>query len=104
MTSFTITDTETEISLTLNPILDLTTAEDLRQAFLTCLASGKNIKIVAGTVERISTPCLQVFLAMKNKTALHHIDFLISAMPESFKKALKDIGLDDQFTLLEQKA
>lgn len=103
MASFTTTDSENEITLALKPVMDLTVAEDLRLSFLDCLASGKAINIMANDVERITTPCLQVLLAMKNKTSELDINFSIAEMSEAFHDALKDIGLDDQFTILEHK-
>lgn len=103
MASYTMTDSDDEICLTLESVMDLTTAEDLRLGFLDCLTKGKTIKIMAGNVTRITTPCLQVFLAIKNKTTQLHIDFLIPEMSEAFQNALKDIGLEGQFINSEQK-
>lgn len=102
MASFMVTDSDNEICLTLKSIMDLTVAEDLRLGFLDCLAKGKTIKIMAGDVERITTPCLQVLFAMKNQTSEQHIDLLIPEMSVAFKNALKDVGLEDQFINSEQ--
>ncbi len=96
------TDSSDEICLVLKSVMDLTVAEDLRLGFLDCLTKNKTIKIMAGDVERITTPCLQVLFAMKNKTAEQDIKFLIPEMSEAFQNALKDVGLDDQFITSEQ--
>jgi len=98
------TDSNDEISLTFTSIMDLSVAEDLRLTFLDCLARGKTISIMAGEVERITTPCLQVLLALKTKASEKQIGLFFPEMSESFQIALKDIGLEDQFTSLEQKA
>ncbi len=94
---FTVTDSKDEISLILKSVMDLTVAEDLRLGFLDCLAKNKTINVMAGDVERITTPCLQVLYAMKNKTSAQHIDFHLPEMSEAFKKALKDVGLESHF-------
>ena len=96
------TDSKDEIHLFLKPVMDLSMAEDLRLSFLECIDKEKNINVMAGDVERITTPCLQVLFAMKNKATQQEIDFLIPEMSEAFQKALKDVGLDDQFINSEQ--
>jgi anti-anti-sigma regulatory factor len=101
---FATTDSKQETSLVLKAVMDLTVAEDLRMGFLDCLSRNKPIKILAGDVERITTPCLQVLLAMKNKASEQDIDFLIPQMSEAFHKALRDVGLEDQLLNSEQKA
>lgn len=101
MTILTMTDSKDHISLVLKPVMDLTMAEDLRLGFLDCLAKNKTVKVMAGDVERITTPCLQVLLAMKNKTSEMQIDFLIPHMSGAFQKALKLVGLEAQFIISE---
>lgn len=102
MTSHTMTESDDEISMTLTSVMDLTMACDLRRGFLDSLHKGKTIKVMAGDVTRITTPCLQVLLAMKNKTTEQHIDFLIPEMSDAFRNALKDVGLDGPFITPEQ--
>lgn len=96
------TDSSDEVCLVLASVMDLTVAEDLRIGLLDCLTRNKAIKVMAGDVERITTPCLQVLFAMKNKTAEQDIAFLIPDMSEAFQNALKDVGLDGQFLYSEQ--
>ncbi len=103
MTLYAMVNSDDEISLTLKSIMDLTEAENLRLTFLDCLAQGKNLKIVAGEVERITTPCLQILLSLKNRAELDHIDFSIIDMPDSFKTALHDIGLEEYLAPVEQR-
>lgn len=98
---FKLTDSDNEIQLDMTPVMDLTVAEDLRVSFLDCLSKNKTIKIMAGEVERITTPCLQVLFAMKSKTSEQNIDFLIPEISEPFQKALNDIGLTDLFSTME---
>ncbi len=103
MTSYAMANSDDEISLTLKPVMDLTEAENLRLTFLDCLAKEKNLKIVAGEVERITTPCLQILLSLKNRAELDHIDLSIIDMPDSFKTALYDIGLEEYLAPVEQR-
>jgi len=103
---FTTNNNEEEICLTLKPVMDLALAEKLRLSLLDCLAASlaanKTIKIMAGKVDRITTPCLQILLAMKIRTDQQHIDFLFPEMSDAFRTVADDIGLQDQFTALEQ--
>ena len=101
---FKVTDSDQEIQLAMNPVMDLTVAEELRLGFLDCLSRGKTIKIMTGDVERITTPCLQVLFAMKTTTSEQNIAFLFPEMSEAFQKALKDVGLTDQFITSEHTA
>lgn len=58
---------------------------------------------MAGKVERITTPCFQVLLAMKTLTSEKEIDFKFTETSEAFQIALEDLGLGDQLTPLEKK-
>ncbi|MBL4800496.1 MAG: STAS domain-containing protein [Emcibacter sp.] len=109
MTALTVTTSDDEISINLQAVMDLIRAKDLRRAFLDSLrkieshdSSQSTITIMAGDVTRITTPCLQVLLAMKNKTTEQHIDFLIPEMSDAFQHALKEVGLEGQFINPEQ--
>lgn len=102
MNIFTIENGGDEICLTLEPVMDLTMAEKLRLSLLDCLAQNKTIKIITGKVERITTPCLQILLAGKNRTTEQHIDLLFPDMSDIFKDTVKDIGLQDHFAAVEQ--
>lgn len=101
MGTLTTINNETEICLTLEPVMDLAMAGKLHLRLLDCLVAGKTIKIMAGAVDRITTPCLQILLAMKIRTDQQHIDFLFPEMSEVFRTVADDIGLQDQFTALE---
>ena len=103
MSSFVMTDSGKDIALTLKPVMDLNVAEDLRLDFIDCLAKGKNIKVMAGAVVRITTPCLQLLLALKNEMIGQDIDLLVPEMSEPFQSALKIVGLDQQFLNVEPK-
>jgi len=103
MVEFTITDFEGETCMTLKPVMDLTVAEDFRLALLDCLARGKNVKLMAGKVERMTTPCLQLLLAYQDRIAHQQINFVIEDMSEPFKSAINDVGLADILSTSEQK-
>lgn len=103
MTVFTTNNYEDEIFLTLKSVMDLTMAENLRLSLLDCLTQNKTVKILTAEVERITTPCLQVLLAMKKQTKERHIDFFFPEMSEIFRDTVRDIGLEDQFMALEQR-
>ncbi|MCF6215408.1 MAG: STAS domain-containing protein [Emcibacter sp.] len=103
MTSYAMVNSDDEISLTLKTIMDLTEAENLRLTFLDCLTKKKPLKILAGEVERITTPCLQILFSLKNWADYHNIDFSIVDMPQAFKTALDDIGLEEYLAPLEQR-
>lgn len=105
MSAFTMKDSEEGNEVVLHAVLDLSTAEELLQGFRACLENGKKITVIGAEVERLTTPCLQILVAVKNKTSQLNIEFIISEMSDAFEKALKDIGLDQQFFIpLEQQA
>ncbi len=103
MSSFVMTDSGKEIELTLKPVMDLSVAEDLRHDFINCLTKAKNIKVLGKEVVRITTPCLQILLSLKNEMTDQHIDLLVTEMSEPFLAALKTVGLDQQFFNMEPK-
>lgn len=104
MNSFVMTDSDKGIDLILKPVMDLSVAEELRHAFMDCMAKEKHINVMAGEVVRITTPCLQLLLALKNEMVSQDKDFWVIDMSEPFQTALKVVGLDQQFLNMEPKA
>lgn len=102
MVPFTSVESDDHIQMTLKSVLDLTLAEALHQNFLDVLTTGKTINIMAGDVDRITTPCLQIMLALKNRAMQEKITFSIAEMSDAFQAALKETGLDSHLIDQEQ--
>jgi len=79
--------------LTLPQSLDLTQAQALRDT-LTDLADHGAVALDASSVERMSTPCVQVLLAAGRASA----PFKILNASDAFKSALVDLGLQQTFS------
>ncbi|PCJ44399.1 MAG: hypothetical protein COA81_02015 [Alphaproteobacteria bacterium] len=56
MVPFISVESDDHIQVTLKSVLGLTLAEALHQNFLDVLTTGKTINIMAGDVDRITTP------------------------------------------------
>jgi len=94
MMPFTSNESDDHIHVTLKSVLDLNLAETLHQKLLDVLMTGKAINILAGEVDRITTPCLQIMLALKNRAMQEKISFAIPEMSDAFRAALKETGLE----------
>ena len=79
----------------LAPVLDLAYADKLKELLLTALAAGNDIWLDAGKVDRITTPCLQLFVAVARELSENGGSFKITQASEAVVTALKDIGLEE---------
>jgi chemotaxis protein CheX len=77
--------------------LDLTQARPLRDNMIALLRNGR-IVLDAGEVERMSTPCVQVLLAVGHAADASNSQFQIVNASDCFRAAIADLGLQSQFT------
>jgi anti-anti-sigma regulatory factor len=82
---------------TLPPILDLTQAKPLHET-LTALLDQHTVILDAAAVERMSTPCAQVLLAVGRAAVAAGASFLILNPSAVFGAALADLGLQPEFS------
>ena len=83
--------------IVLAPVLDLSLADQLKEIFLTALAAGGDIRLDAGKVDRITTPCLQLFVAADRAVSENGGKLKIVQASEAVVTALRDIGLEDMY-------
>jgi chemotaxis protein CheX len=76
--------------------LDLTVARDLRDR-LTAMLAGKDVVLDLSTVDRMSTPCMQVLLAAGRSAEATNVSFQIVDASDAFRAAVADLGLETQF-------
>jgi chemotaxis protein CheX len=77
-------------------VLDLTQAQNLRDAMVARLSDGRLV-LDASAVERMSTPCVQVLLATGRAADLVGSAFQIVDASDVFRTALADLGLHAEF-------
>jgi chemotaxis protein CheX len=77
-------------------VLDLTQAQNLRDAMMARLSDGQLV-LDASAVERMSTPCVQVLLATGRAADLAGSVFQIVDASDVFRTALADLGLHAEF-------
>jgi anti-anti-sigma regulatory factor len=77
-------------------VLDLVQARELRDDMIRMLAQGAMV-LDAGSVERMSTPSLQVLLATGRAAESAGSGFQIVNASEGFRAAVSDLGLEAEF-------
>lgn len=74
-------------------MLSINAAAELRKDLLHLLDGSGSIEVDASEVERITTPCIQVILAMEKSAASAGRKFRVIAPSEAFSDAFKTLGL-----------
>lgn len=77
--------------------LDLTAARSLRNSLAEQMTNGA-VVVDASTVERASTPCMQVLLAAARSADAAGVSFTITNASDAFGRALADLGLQSNFS------
>lgn len=93
MTQCEIATTEAGRRLELAPVLDILTAEPLREILKESVVIGGRLDIDAGRVERMSTPCIQVIIAGTQALAAKGVEFKVVKPTEAFMNAFYELGL-----------
>lgn len=99
MTDFKLTTRKGVSRINLGDVLDITAAASLKAVLLKALDKGQPLVLDAGSVERLSTPCIQILLA--GATALQTADlaFTLLRPSDAFIDSLNELGL---FPILKQ--
>ena len=84
-------------SFALPEMLDLTQATHLRDS-MTRLSAESSILLDASSVERMSTPCVQILLVVGLAAQATGKSFKISNASEVFRTAIADLGLHPEFS------
>jgi chemotaxis protein CheX len=77
--------------------LDLTAARDVRER-LVAMLSGSGVVLDMSSVDRMSTPCMQVLLAAGRSADAAKVPFQIVDASDAFRAAVADLGLETQFS------
>ncbi len=83
------------LRIDLAAIIDATMAMELRDVLSAAVSSNKPVRVNAGSVEQISTGCIQVLLASAKSAAKIDSTFIVSDQPDAFKAAVDDLGLSE---------
>jgi anti-anti-sigma regulatory factor len=81
--------------LVLPPVLDLTLVADIKRQLEEALARGAGIDIDASQVQRVTTPCLQLFAAaMKSFVQAGGPAMHFASLSSEFRETVTALGLE----------
>jgi chemotaxis protein CheX len=82
----------------LREILDISYAEKFKNEVMEVLEkhAEKGVTLNASSVNRITTPCVQIIIALAKSSEMAKVKFKISSPSEAFRKAFDDLGLSKQ--------
>ncbi len=83
------------LRIDLAAVMNATMAMELRDVLSAAVSSNKPVRVNAGSVEQISTGCIQVLLASAKSAAKIDSTFIVSDQPDAFKAAVDDLGLSE---------
>ncbi len=92
-TTFDIKVVENNVVLRLIPILDMAIAEEFLLSLRECSSMKKNLILDSKDVERLSTPCIQVMLAVATEIESKGLKFSVHNVSEGFQRGMCDLGL-----------
>lgn len=84
------------VNVTLPPTLDMSCSEALRDVLLDAIAPDMALTLDSKDVEQLSTPGIQILLAMAECAARKGTTFKLANPSEAFIEAFKDLGLFSQ--------
>ncbi len=99
MGDFTLNTNGDGAQLTLPAVLDLCAAEPLKAAFEEALGGGRPLTVDAESVERLSTPCIQILIAAEAGAKAAEQPFKLAKPSDAFIDTFSDLGV---FSLLKQ--
>ncbi len=91
--NFIITTNNDNATIALVAILDMAVAEELLNTLRESLALAKNIILNAESVDRISTPCIQIILACAGAVEKKGGRFSLAEASSAFERGMRDLGL-----------
>ncbi|MGF1476631.1 MAG: STAS domain-containing protein [Geminicoccaceae bacterium] len=99
MTGFRLTSRKGVSFVNLGETLDMGAAPPLRTVLQKALAKGQPLQINAGSVNRMSTPCIQVLLAAVPTLETAGLSCVFLRPSDAFIDAFNELGL---FPILKQ--
>ncbi len=83
------------LRIDLAAIMDATMAMELRDVLSEAVSSNKPVWVNAGSVQQISTGCIQILLASTKSAVKTDSTFIVSDQTDAFKAAFDDLGLSE---------
>ena len=83
------------LRIDLAAVMDATMAMELRDILSEAVSSDKPVWVNAGSVEQISTGCIQILLASSKSAIKADSTFTVSDQSDAFKAAFDDLGLSE---------
>ncbi len=99
MTKFRLTTRKGISRLNLGELLDLNAAAPLKEALQKAVAKGCPLTLDAGSVERLSTPCVQILIAAVTAIEAVGLSCTLLRPSDAFIDSFNDLGL---FPVLKQ--
>lgn len=87
--------------IALHPVMDLTTAAELKSALLSAIEKGAPIAVDAANVQRITTPCFQVLVAAAGDVQKAGGSMKFLNVPDVFREPAETLGLSGLLGLTE---
>lgn len=82
-----------DVELLLDERLDEGSANKLKESLEELIALHENIKINAGKVSYITSPCIQILFNAGRSCSINGINFKITEKSNVVKRAFKEVGL-----------
>lgn len=82
-------------------VLDLTKAADLKDCLMGAMTVTPNVSVDATALQRITTPCLQVFVAAARDLQSEGGSLSFSNIPDTMAQAVAILGLSSVLGLAE---
>jgi anti-anti-sigma regulatory factor len=83
------------LRIDLATVMDATMAIELRDVLTEAIATNEPVCVNAGSVEQISTGCVQILLAGAMSAAKIDSTFIVSDQSDAFKATIDDLGLNE---------
>ncbi|MEP3246192.1 MAG: STAS domain-containing protein [Sneathiella sp.] len=90
-------NTNTDAAFALPAVLNLGTAEQLREKFMEAIIVDSDIALEASEVSTLTTPCLQVLISAGQTVEANGRVFSVTNPSSAFKEAFDDLGLTEIF-------
>ena len=99
MVKFKLTTRKGTSRIDLGSVLDIRAAEPLKEVLRKALSKGKPLTLDAGSIERMSTPCIQVLIAAAAVMKQAEAVFTLARPSDAFIESFNELGL---FPVLKQ--
>ena len=99
MMNFKLTTRKGTSRIDLGSVLDIRAAEPLKEVLRKAISKGKPLTLDVGSVERMSTPCIQVLIAAATVMKEAGAVFTLAGPSDAFIESFNELGL---FPVLKQ--